>query len=139
MNENDNKLIEQFFREAAQQQVGDNGFSQRVMMAISVEQAVSRKPKAHVQWLSCLWTVFCIAAALVVFFLSQGWQVLVSYSSMLVTYIEVFLRTAPTFFDLSQLTTQPSMLITMGEGLLALLVMMVLSIIALTRWASQQV
>ena len=139
MNENDNKLIEQFFREAATQQVEDNGFSQRVMMAVNEElSAVGRKRKVSVQWLSCMWTVFCIAAALVVFFLSQGWQVLISYASMLLTNVEVFLCTVPTLFDLSQLTT-PSILVTVGEALLAFIVMMILSIIALTRWASQQV
>lgn len=143
MNENDNKLIEQFFHETALQQVEDNGFSERVMAAIRVTEKSpmvhSSAMAQHSSLLSSLWTIFCITVALTVFFLAHGWQALASFVTMLLTYTEVFLRTAPTMFDLSLLGSHSSAFSLVGQGILALLTVMVLFIIGLTRWAYRQV
>ena len=56
--------------------------------------------------LSMLWTWFCIAVSLVLFFVFNGWEMLkaslhVLYASILTSF-EVFLTTAPTAeFDLN--------------------------------------
>lgn len=130
MNENDNILIEQFFQEAAQQQIEDNGFSERVMAAL---------PVRRINWLSHLWTVFCMMVAAIVFFLTQGWTVVLSHLAVFLTNVEVFFRTLPTMFDLSALSemsagTMPSLLL---QVLVALIVLVVLWIIGLTRWVSR--
>lgn len=143
MNENDKKLIEQFFRESALQQVEDNGFTERVMTAIRTAEATPEMKSSisaqRLSLFSSLWTVFCIIVALAVFYLSNGWQALTSYATMLLTYVEVFLRTAPTIFDLSLLGSQGSAFNLVGQAILALLTMMILFFIGLTRWAYRQV
>ena len=116
MTEKENKLIEDLFKQAAQQQIEDNGFTERVMEAIGNGQLTARPEGAlaterdarmdHGKLLSILWTWFCIAVSLVLFFVFNGWEMLkaslhVLYASIL-TSCEVFFTTAPTAeFDLN--------------------------------------
>ena len=94
MTDKDNLLIEEFFKQAAQQQIEDNGFSKRVMMNLPESQ----QEKAH--RLSMLWTWFCILLGVVLFFVFGGLETLKA-SVMVVlqtvlTWLSVFLTTAPT-------------------------------------------
>ena len=130
MTEKENKLIEDLFKQAAQQQIEDNGFTERVMEAIDNGQwaiangQLTARPegalaterdarmdngqlkKDNGKLLSMLWTWFCIAVSLVLFFVFNGWEMLkaslhVLYASILTSF-EVFLTTAPTAeFDLN--------------------------------------
>ena len=109
MTEKENKLIEDLFKQAAQQQIEDNGFTERVMEAIDNGQwaiANGQLKKDNGKLLSMLWTWFCIAVSLVLFFVFNGWEMLkaslhVLYASILTSF-EVFLTTAPTAeFDLN--------------------------------------
>ena len=94
MTDKDNLLIEEFFKQAAQQQIEDNGFSKRVMMNLPESQ----QEKAH--RLSMLWTVFCVVLSVVLFFVFGGWESLKASIIMVlqtvVTWLSVFLTTAPT-------------------------------------------
>jgi len=94
MEDKNDLLLKQLFEQAAQQQIADNGFTERVMANL---------PKAHsgrVRCLSRLWTLFCLVVALLIFWFSSGWPVIEGFVSggkqMLVNAIEVFLITAPT-------------------------------------------
>ena len=130
MTEKENKLIEDLFKQAAQQQIEDNGFTERVMEAIgngqwaigngqlkmdngqwaigngqwTIENGQLKKDNGKL--LSMLWTWFCITVSLVLFFVFNGWEMLkaslhVLYASILTSF-EVFLTTAPTAeFDLN--------------------------------------
>ena len=69
MTDKDNMMIEAFFKQAAQQQIEDNGFTERVMHNLP-----DRKAQV-VRRLTQLWTLFCIAVAGVLFFMFGGWQV----------------------------------------------------------------
>jgi len=69
MTDKDNMMIEAFFKQAAQQRIEDNGFTERVMRNLP-----DRKTEL-VRKLSQLWTLFCIAVAGVLFFVLGGWQV----------------------------------------------------------------
>ena len=123
MTEKENKLIEDLFKQAAQQQIEDNGFTEKVMEAIANGQLKMDNGQWAIgngQWtiengqlkkdngklLSVLWTWFCIAVSLVLFFVFNGWEMLkaslhVLYASILTSF-EVFLTTAPTAeFDLN--------------------------------------
>ena len=116
MTEKENKLIEDLFKQAAQQQIEDNGFTEKVMEAIDNGQwAIAngqlkmdngQLKKDNGKLLSMLWTWFCIAVSLVLFFVFNGWEMLkaslhVLYASILTSF-EVFLTTAPTAeFDLN--------------------------------------
>ena len=87
-----NQFLEDFFKQAAQQQIEDNGFTERVMQNLPKTDTVRR--------LSRLWSLFCILVGLGLFFAFGGWQVLqgLFYGGlrMLLGWIEVFALTAPT-------------------------------------------
>ena len=102
MTEKENKLIEDLFKQAARQQIEDNGFTERVMEEVERVDQTSLVPHR----LSQLWTWFCIAVSLVLFYVFNGWEML--KASLLVlcaafrTSLEVFFTTAPTTeFDLT--------------------------------------
>ena len=102
MTEKENKLIEDLFKQAAQQQIEDNGFTEKVMASIEKGQWKMDNGKL----LSILWTWFCIAVSVVLFFVFNGWEML--KASLMVLYaafrtsLEVFFTTAPTAeFDLT--------------------------------------
>ena len=102
MTEKENKLIEDLFKQAAQQQVEDNGFTEKVMASIEKEQWKMDNGKL----LSILWTWFCIAVSVVLFFVFNGWEMLKASLMVLFaafrTSLEVFFTTAPTAeFDLT--------------------------------------
>ena len=94
MTDKDNMMIEDFFKQAAQQQIEDNGFTERVMQSLP-----DRKGQA-VRRLSQLWTLFCIAVAGVLFFMFGGWQVVTGlfYATLRILFgwLEVQMVTATT-------------------------------------------
>lgn len=94
MTDKDNLLLEDFFKQAAQQQIEDHGFTERVMRHLPE----SEQEKAH--RLSLLWTAFCVVLSVVLFFVFGGWGalkagMLVALQTVL-TSLSVFLTTVPT-------------------------------------------
>ena len=105
MTEKEDKLIEDLFKQAAQQQqIEDNGFTERVMAQVS-----QTKPSAR-RW-SLLWTWFCVATALALFILFGGWESLKAtmmvWLSTALTSVEVLFTTAPT----TELPVNPSVVL----------------------------
>lgn len=94
MTDKDNMMIEEFFKQAARQQIEDNGFTERVMRNLP-----DRKLEV-VRKLSQLWTLFCMAVAGVLFFVLGGWQVVTAlfYATlrMMFSWLEVQMVTATT-------------------------------------------
>ena len=92
MTDKDNIILEDFFKQAAQQQIEDNGFTERVMQNLPKTDTVRR--------LSRLWSLFCILVGVGLFFAFGGWQLLQNLFfgglRMLLGWIEVFAITAPT-------------------------------------------
>ena len=87
-----NQFLDDLFKQAAQQQIEDNGFTERVMQNL---------PKTDtVRGLSRLWSLFCILVGVGLFFAFGGWQLLQNLFfgglRMLLGWIEVFAITAPT-------------------------------------------
>ena len=93
MTDND-KYLADLFKQAAQQQIEDNGFTERVMQNLPDTQIVTLRR------LSRLWSLFCILVAMGLFFAFGGWQVLTGlfYGGlrMLLGWLEVVAITAPT-------------------------------------------
>ena len=93
MTDKDNIMIEEFFKQAAQQQIEDNGFTERVMQNLPVTTVKSRR-------LSHLWTLFCVAVGVGLFFAFGGWEIVkmawMGALHMAASYMEVFFVTAPT-------------------------------------------
>lgn len=87
---NDNELLDSFFQSARQQQISDNGFSDRVMERLQEVQM----QQVRASRLSRLWTIFCVLFAAVLFFRFVGWQTLL-------TDIVVFITTIPVNYDLA--------------------------------------
>ena len=68
MTDKDNIILEDFFKQAAKQQIEDNGFTERVMQNLPDTQIVTLRR------LSRLWSLFCILVAMGLFFAFGGWQ-----------------------------------------------------------------
>ena len=87
-------MLENFFKQAAQQQIEDNGFTERVMQSLPERKLLT----AH--RLSQLWTLFCVVVGVALFFAFGGLQLLrglfVGGLRMMLGWFEVFLATAPT-------------------------------------------
>ena len=66
MDKQDEKLLQQFFSEAAQQTIEDNGFTERVMNRLPVRM------KRYTR----IWTGCCILFAALLFTLFHGWELL---------------------------------------------------------------
>ncbi len=94
MTDRDDILLEDFFKQAAQQEIEDKGFTERVMMNLP-----DRNVELARKW-SRLWTIFCIIVGGVLFFVFGGLQLMkalfVTALHMLLTTLEVFVVTAPT-------------------------------------------
>ncbi len=94
MTDKDNIMIEEFFKQAAQQQIEDNGFTERVMMNLPETN------QERVRRLSRLWTLFCGVVGIVLFFVLEGWQIVQGLFfgglRMMLGWLEVFMVTAPT-------------------------------------------
>ena len=76
MTEDNNLLLKQFFSEAAQQTIEDNGFRERVMRQLPVRQ----------NRFVCLWNIACVAVFLALFIVFRGWD-------LSAVHFEVMLRT----------------------------------------------
>ena len=70
MTDRDDMMIEKFFNQAAQQQIEDHGFTERVMQSLPERKLLT----AH--RMSQLWTLFCIVVALTLFYMFGGWHTL---------------------------------------------------------------
>ncbi len=79
MIEDNEQLLRQFFSEAAQEQLADDGFTEQVMQRLPV----------RIKWFTRLWTLGCILVATALFVAFRGWE-------LLAVQMEVLLRTAST-------------------------------------------
>ncbi len=64
MNEDNELLLKQFFSEASQQQIADDGFSQRVMQRLP----------SRINWFTRLWNIACILIFAILFVWFDGMQ-----------------------------------------------------------------
>ena len=99
--ENDDLLLQQFFAEAAQQEIEDNGFTERVMQQLPARQVYS------IKWFNRLWTLFCIVSFAVLFIVFRGWE-------LLAVQLEVMVRT----LSVQSFSINPLMLAVILFGLL---------------------
>ena len=94
MTDKDDMRIEEFFKQAARQQIDDDGFTERVMSSLPRSRAVQARR------LSRLWTLFCILLAAVIFYFAGGIQLLeaslLGLARMLLNAFEVLVLTATT-------------------------------------------
>ena len=104
--DNNDLLLQQFFSEAAQQQIADDGFTERVM------QALPQQSTFNIKLFNRLWTLFCVAVFVVLFVVFRGWE-------LLAVHFMVMLRTvaAESFsINLLMLTTVFFGLLFVGVG-----------------------
>lgn len=79
----DDILLKAFFQQAAQQQIADEGFTERVMQRLP-------RSEYNLRRFNRLWTAFCVAVFAVLFVAFRGWE-------LLAVQLEVLLRTLPTY------------------------------------------
>lgn len=87
-------MLESFFKQAVQQQIEDNGFTERVMQSLPKQKLLTARR------LSQLWTLFCVVVGVGLFFVFGGWQILqglfVGGLRMMLGWFEVLMATAST-------------------------------------------
>ena len=66
MTEDNEHMLQQFFSDAARQQIADDGFTERVMQQLP----------ARTSWFTRLWTPFCVSVFVVLFIVFRGWELL---------------------------------------------------------------
>ena len=82
MTEDNDLLIKQFFQQAAQQQIADNGFTERVMQRLPQHTSLA----ARRTLLTRLWTASCIVVFAMLFVVFHGWELLtIQFEVMLQT------------------------------------------------------
>ena len=93
MTEDNDLLLRQFFSEASQQEIADDGFSERVMERLTLleSEALHRQEQmarreAWARRVERLWTIFCIVVFAMLFVVFHGWE-------LLVTQLEIWVRT----------------------------------------------
>ena len=79
MIEDNDSLLQQFFSEAASQQIADDGFTERVMQRLP----------SRMNWFVRIWNTVCIGLFAVLFIVFRGWE-------LLAVQLEVMLRTMST-------------------------------------------
>ena len=79
MIDDNDRLLQQFFSEAASQQIEDNGFTERVMQRLP----------SRMNWFVRIWNTVCIGLFAVLFIVFRGWE-------LLAVQLEVMLRTMST-------------------------------------------
>jgi len=94
---NDERLLEQFFQQARQQEIADDGFTERVTRSL---------PDSHLQQ-SRWWTLFCVGLGVVLFTIAGGWRLL----SLLMVKM---LITLPTTGQIAQLWLMMLLLTVLG-------------------------
>jgi hypothetical protein len=93
MTEDNDLLLRQFFSEASQQEIADDGFSERVMERLTQlesealhRQKLMARRECWARRVERLWTIFCIVVFAVLFVVFHGWE-------LLVTQLEIWVRT----------------------------------------------
>lgn len=111
MTEDNEVLLKQFFSDAAQQQIADEGFTERVMQSLPADAGWSLSsllsPLSSFKTFNRLWTLFCVAVFIVLFVVLRGWE-------LLAIHFEVLLRT----LAVEQFSVNPLMLAVILFGLL---------------------
>lgn len=85
----DDKLLQQFFSDAARQQIADDGFTERVLQALpKADNAMTPASVPHAApriagRFTFVWNTLCIAAFLVFFVYVRGWQLLADHFAQL--------------------------------------------------------
>jgi hypothetical protein len=97
--ENDDLLLQQFFAEAAQQEIEDNGFTERVMQQLPIANVLRPEGQSdqvrlqhstfNVQRFTRLWTLFCIVLFAVLFIVFRGWELLAIQMEVMVRTLAV--------------------------------------------------
>ena len=81
MIDDNERLLQQFFSEAANQEIDDNGFTERVMQSLPVISSPSRQ-----KWFVRIWNTVFITLFVVLFVVFRGWE-------LLAVQFEVMVRT----------------------------------------------
>lgn len=100
--DHDEQLLNEFFQAARQQQITDDGFSDRIMQQLqampspAMVQNRQTVVSQRAQRLSSIWTGFCWMLAVILFVSFDGWN-------MLTTSLKSFVDTVPSQINLTAL------------------------------------
>lgn len=69
-------LLDNFFKEAAELQISDDGFAEQVMAALPASHLTETKAMKDLKKKMTLWNIACIAAGIALFIVLKGWNII---------------------------------------------------------------
>lgn len=69
-------LLDNFFKEAAELQISDDGFAEQVMAALPASHQTETKAMKDLKKKMTLWNIACIAAGIALFIVLKGWNII---------------------------------------------------------------
>lgn len=69
-------LLDNFFKEAAELQISDDGFAEQVMAALPASHQTETKAMKDLKKKMTLWNIACIAAGIAFFIVLKGWNII---------------------------------------------------------------
>lgn len=69
-------LLDNFFKEAAELQISDDGFAEQVMAALPASHLTETKAMKDLKKKMTLWNIACIAAGIAFFIVLKGWNII---------------------------------------------------------------
>ena len=69
-------LLDNFFKEAAELQISDDGFGEQVMAALPASHQTETKAMKDLKKKMTLWNIACIAAGIALFIVLKGWNII---------------------------------------------------------------
>ena len=69
-------LLDNFFKEAAELQISDDGFAEQVMAALPASHQTETKAMKDLKKKMTLWNIACIASGIALFIVLKGWNII---------------------------------------------------------------
>ena len=76
MKDENDLLLDNFFKEAAELQISDDGFAEQVMAILPEPHRAETKAMKDLKKKMTWWNVACIAAGIALFILFKGWNII---------------------------------------------------------------
>lgn len=83
-------MLDDFFKEAAEVQISDNGFTEQVLNALPESNRVENKAMRKVGQWATAWNIIFIIATIALFILMKGWNIAYDLLAALIATAHTF-------------------------------------------------
>ena len=83
-------MLDAFFKEAAEVQISDNGFTERVLNALPESRRAENKAMRKIRQWATAWNIISIIATIALFILMKGWNIAYDLLATLIATAHTF-------------------------------------------------